>query len=89
MKKRLLWGAAVIVAALAALGLRVVLEGRAALAEGDAAIADKRPADNKKGWSVEVDKHDFPLAMQLLEARGLPSAPLLHAIASKRACTSG
>jgi len=37
--------------------------------------ADKRPADNKKGWSVEVGKHDFPLAMQLLEARGLPSAP--------------
>lgn len=37
--------------------------------------ADKRPADNKKGWSVEVDKHDFPVAMQLLEARGLPAAP--------------
>ena len=50
MKKRLLWGAAVIVAALAALGLRVVLEGRAALVEGDAAIADKRPADAIAAW---------------------------------------
>lgn len=37
--------------------------------------ADKRPADNKKGWAVEVGKDDFPLAMQLLEAQGLPSAP--------------
>ena len=37
--------------------------------------ADKRPADNKKGWTVEVDKDDFPVAMQLLNAKGLPSAP--------------
>jgi type III secretion protein J len=37
--------------------------------------ADKRPADNKKGWSVEVSKEDFPLAVQLLKARGLPSSP--------------
>lgn len=37
--------------------------------------ADKQPADNKKGWSVEVGKDDFPLAMQLLQAKGLPSAP--------------
>ncbi len=37
--------------------------------------ADKRPADNKKGWSIEVSKEDFPLAVQLLKARGLPSSP--------------
>ena len=37
--------------------------------------ADKRPADNKKGWTVEVAKDDFPLAMQLLKVQGLPSAP--------------
>jgi len=37
--------------------------------------ADKRPADNKKGWTVDVAKDDLPLAMQLLQAKGLPSAP--------------
>jgi type III secretion protein J len=37
--------------------------------------ADKRPADNKKGWTVEVAKDDFPHAMQLLNAKGIPSAP--------------
>jgi type III secretion protein J len=37
--------------------------------------AEKRIADNKKGWSIEVSKEEFPLAMQLLKARGLPSAP--------------
>lgn len=37
--------------------------------------ADKRPADNKKGWSIEVSKENFPLAVQLLKAQGLPSSP--------------
>ncbi|WP_440222709.1 type III secretion system inner membrane ring lipoprotein SctJ [Dokdonella sp. MW10] len=37
--------------------------------------ADKRPADNKKGWTVEVSKQDFPLAIQLLQSKGLPGAP--------------
>ena len=37
--------------------------------------ADKRPADNKKGWTIEVSKDSFPQAMQLLKAKGLPSAP--------------
>lgn len=37
--------------------------------------ADKRLADNKKGWTVEVGKDDFPLAVQLLKVQGLPSAP--------------
>lgn len=37
--------------------------------------ADKRPADNKKGWTIEVAKDVFPQAMQLLKAKGLPSAP--------------
>ncbi len=37
--------------------------------------ARKQPADNKKGWKIEVGKDDFPAAVQLLRAKGLPSAP--------------
>ena len=37
--------------------------------------AGKQPADNKKGWKIEVGKDDFPAAVQLLRAKGLPSAP--------------
>ena len=46
------WIAAVVVAALAALGLRVVLEGRSALASGDAALADNRPVDAIAEWEA-------------------------------------
>jgi hypothetical protein len=50
MKRRLLWIAAVVLAGFGALGLRIVLEGRAALAEGDAALAAKRPVDALAAW---------------------------------------
>lgn len=50
IKRRLIWIAAVVLAGLGALGLRVVLEGRAALAEGDAAFAAKRPVDALAAW---------------------------------------
>jgi hypothetical protein len=50
VKQRLLWIAAVVIAGMGACGLRVVLEGRSALAEGDAALAAGRPADAVAAW---------------------------------------
>jgi len=50
VKQRLLWIAAVVIAGIGACGLRVVLEGRSALAEGDAALAAKRPVDAVAAW---------------------------------------
>jgi len=41
---------AIVFAGLGALALRVVLEGRAALAEGDEALAGKRPGDAIAAW---------------------------------------
>ncbi len=52
MKRKLAWITAVVVAGLAALALRVVLEGRAALAEGDAAMAEQRAADAITAWEA-------------------------------------
>jgi hypothetical protein len=49
---RLVFIAALLLAAGGALALRVVLEGRAALAEGDAAYAAKRPADAIAAWEA-------------------------------------
>ena len=50
--RRLLLVAAIVLAAGGALALRVVLEGRAALAEGDEAYAAKRPADAIAVWET-------------------------------------
>lgn len=50
MKRTLAWAAAVVVTAVAVLSLRVVLEGRAALAEGDRAMAEQRPVDAIAAW---------------------------------------
>ena len=50
MKRKLAWIAVVAVAGLAALALRVVVEGRAALAEGDEAMAEQRAADAITAW---------------------------------------
>lgn len=36
--------------------------------------ADKGPSPSKTGWEVRVDRGDFPYAMQVLTARGLPRA---------------
>lgn len=49
-RRTALWVVTVLAAGLAALSLRVVLEGRAALAEGDAALAAERPADALLAW---------------------------------------
>jgi len=44
--------AAIVLAGLGALGIRVVLEGRSALADGDEALANKRPGDAISGWEA-------------------------------------
>ena len=36
--------------------------------------ADKGPSPSKTGWEVRVSRSDFPYAMQILNARGLPRA---------------
>ena len=50
--KRALVIVGLVVAALAALAVRVVIEGRAAVAEGDAAMSAKRPLDAIAGWEA-------------------------------------
>lgn len=67
MKSRLLWIAAVAIVVIGALGLRTVLEGRAALAEGDAALADKRPADAIAAYETAARWY-FPAAPHVDEA---------------------
>jgi type III secretion protein J len=34
--------------------------------------ADKEPSDSKKGWKILVERDDFPQAVELLRAQGLP-----------------
>lgn len=36
--------------------------------------SEKGPSSTKNGWEVKVSRSDFPYAMQILEARGLPHA---------------
>jgi hypothetical protein len=50
--KRALAIAAIVLAGAGGLAVRVVVEGRAALAEGDAALAAKRPADAIAAWET-------------------------------------
>lgn len=50
MKRRVLIVVAIVLAGLGALAVRVVLEGRAALAEGDEALATKHPGDAIAAW---------------------------------------
>ena len=58
---------AIVVAGIAAIGVRVVGEGRAALAEGDAAIADQRPRDAIAAWE-RAARWYFPGAPHVDEA---------------------
>jgi hypothetical protein len=67
VKRRLAWIAAVLVAGLAALALRVVLEGRAALAEGDEAMAEQRAADAITAWEAAARWY-LPFASHVDEA---------------------
>ncbi|MGN6108287.1 MAG: hypothetical protein ACTHU0_24485 [Kofleriaceae bacterium] len=57
------------IAALGALGLRVVLEGRAALAKGDAALAAKHPAEAIAAWQTAARWY-LPGAPHVDEAYG-------------------
>ncbi|HEU0029612.1 MAG TPA: hypothetical protein VFQ53_03190 [Kofleriaceae bacterium] len=50
MRRRLVVVVALVLAVLGVLALRVVREGRAALAEGDEALAAKRPGDAVAAW---------------------------------------
>jgi len=58
---------AVVVAALATISLRVVLEGRAAIADGDDALADRRPVDAIAAWESAARWY-LPLAPHVDEA---------------------
>ncbi len=88
MKQRW-WIVTVIVAALAALGLRVVLEGRAALAAGDAAAADNRPVDAIAEWEAAARWY-LPAAPHVGEAydRLRQFAETHHSTAAWRAIRS-
>lgn len=57
----------IVVAALAAISIRVVVEGRRALAEGDAALADKRTVDAIAAWESAARWY-LPLAPHVDEA---------------------
>lgn len=50
MKRTVIGIVAIVVAGVAAVSVRVVLEGRSALADGDAALADHRPSDAIAAW---------------------------------------
>jgi hypothetical protein len=52
VKQRAIIIAAIVLAGLAALGIRVVREGRSALAEGDDALEAKRPGDAIAAWET-------------------------------------
>lgn len=89
--KRALVIAAIALAGAGALALRVVVEGRAALAEGDAALAAKRPADAIAAWETAARWYlpgaphvDESLARLVRLARDPASAPPL-ALAAWRA----
>lgn len=65
--KRALVVIAIVFAALGALAVRVVIEGRRALAEGDAAIAAKKPLEAIQAWESAARWY-FPLAPHVDEA---------------------
>jgi len=67
VKRRILWIAGVVVAAVAVLSLRVVIEGRAALAEGDAAMAQHHVVDAIAAWETAARWY-LPLAPHVDEA---------------------
>lgn len=67
MKRRIAWIGGVVVAALAVLALRVVIEGRAALAEGDAAMAQHHVVDAIAAWETAARWY-LPLAPHVDDA---------------------
>ena len=67
MRRRLAWVVAIVVAALAALALRVVIEGRAALARGDKAMAEHHVVDAIAAWQTAARWY-LPLAPHVDDA---------------------
>jgi hypothetical protein len=67
MKRRVLLGIAIALAIIGALALRTVLEGRAALAEGDDAFVQKRIPDALAAWE-RAARWYFPGAPHVGEA---------------------
>ncbi|MDQ3333837.1 MAG: hypothetical protein M4D80_01525 [Myxococcota bacterium] len=65
--KRALVVIAIVFAALGTLAVRVVIEGRRALAEGDAALAAKKPLEAIQAWESAARWY-FPLAPHVDEA---------------------
>ncbi len=41
---------------------------------GAGVASEKAPSSSKKGWEVQVNRGDFPYAMQVLNSQGLPQA---------------
>jgi hypothetical protein len=67
VKRTIAWVVTIAIVVIGSLGLRTVLEGRAALAEGDAALADKRPADAIAAYETAARWY-FPAAPHVDEA---------------------
>ena len=86
--KRVLVVIAIVVAALGTLAVRVVLEGRGALADGDAAMTAKRPLDAIAAWESAARWY-LPLAPHVEEAYArlveLATSETRHRIAAWRA----
>jgi hypothetical protein len=86
--KRALVIIAIVGAILAALAVRVVTSGRAALADGDAAIAAKRPAEAIASWEAAARWY-LPLAPHVDEAYArltlLAKSDPTHALVAWRA----
>lgn len=86
--KRALVIVGIVVATLGTLAVRVVIEGRRALADGDAALAAKRPLDAIAGWEAAARWY-LPLAPHVDEAYArlveLATADPKHALVAWRA----
>ncbi|MDQ3368636.1 MAG: hypothetical protein M3680_24675, partial [Myxococcota bacterium] len=80
--------AGIVLAALGALGIRVVLEGRRALAAGDAALSARRTADAIAAWETSARWY-LPLAPHVDDAyarlTGLARSDAKHALLAWRA----
>lgn len=69
MRRKLIGVVVLVVAGLAAAAVRVVIEGRSAIADGDTALADKRPADAIAAWESAARWY-LPLAPHVDAAYG-------------------
>ena len=86
--KRALVVIAIVLAAVGTIGVRVVIEGRHALADGDAALAAKKPLEAIQAWESAARWY-FPLAPHVDEAYArlveIANADAKHRIVAWRA----